>query len=105
MILDVVYNHFGPDGNYLHHYAKGFFREDKHTPWGAAIDFRQREVRDFFIDNALKLWLLEYRFDGLRLDAVHAIESPDFLEELAQRVRQQTRAHPPCVADGGERTQ
>src|SRR3546814_10605234 len=58
----VVYNHFGPDGNYLHRYAKGFFREDKHTPWGAAIDFRRREVRDFFIDNAL-MWLLEYRFD------------------------------------------
>jgi maltooligosyltrehalose trehalohydrolase len=89
VILDVVYNHFGPDGNYLHRYAKGFFREDQHTPWGAAIDFRRREVRDFFIDNAL-MWLLEYRFDGLRLDAVHAIEDPDFLQELAQRVRRQT---------------
>ncbi|MGY2438367.1 malto-oligosyltrehalose trehalohydrolase [Pseudomonas sp. SDO52101_S400] len=88
VILDVVYNHFGPDGNYLHRYAKGFFREDKHTPWGAAIDFRRREVRDFFVENAL-MWLLEYRFDGLRLDAVHAIESPDFLPELAQRIRQQ----------------
>ena len=88
VIVDVVYNHFGPDGNYLHRYAKGFFREDKHTPWGAAIDFRRREVRDFFIDNAL-MWLLEYRFDGLRLDAVHAIEDPDFLQELAARVRQQ----------------
>lgn len=89
MILDVVYNHFGPDGNYLHRYAKGFFREDKHTPWGAAIDLCRREVRDFFIENAL-MWLLEYRFDGLRLDAVHAIEDPDFLQELARRVRQQT---------------
>ncbi|VVO37350.1 1,4-alpha-glucan branching enzyme GlgB [Pseudomonas fluorescens] len=89
VILDVVYNHFGPDGNYLHRYAKGFFREDKHTPWGAAIDLRRREVRDFFIENAL-MWLLEYRFDGLRLDAVHAIEDPDFLQELARRVRQQT---------------
>jgi maltooligosyltrehalose trehalohydrolase len=89
VILDVVYNHFGPDGNYLHRYAKSFFREDKHTPWGAAIDFRRREVRDFFIENAL-MWLFEYRFDGLRLDAVHAIEDPDFLQELAQRVRQQT---------------
>lgn len=88
VIVDVVYNHFGPDGNYLHRYAKGFFREDKHTPWGAAIDFRRREVRDFFIDNAL-MWLLEYRFDGLRLDAVHAIEDPDFLQELAARVREQ----------------
>ena len=87
VILDVVYNHFGPDGNYLHRYAKGFFNEDKHTPWGAAIDFSRREVRDFFIDNAL-MWLLEYRFDGLRLDAVHAIQDPSFLRELAQRVRQ-----------------
>ena len=89
VILDVVYNHFGPHGNYLHRYAEGFFRENKHTPWGAAIDFRRREVRDFFIENAL-MWLLEYRFDGLRLDAVHAIEDPDFLQELARRVRQQT---------------
>ncbi|KAF0866732.1 malto-oligosyltrehalose trehalohydrolase [Pseudomonas sp. LD120] len=87
VILDVVYNHFGPDGNYLHCYAKSFFRDDLHTPWGAAIDFRRRPVRDFFIDNAL-MWLLEYRFDGLRLDAVHAIDDPDFLIELAQRVRQ-----------------
>ncbi|WMJ02710.1 malto-oligosyltrehalose trehalohydrolase [Pseudomonas chlororaphis subsp. aurantiaca] len=87
VMLDVVYNHFGPDGNYLHHYAKAFFREDRHTPWGAAIDFRRQPVRDFFIDNAL-MWLLEYRFDGLRLDAVHAIDDPGFLHELAQRVRQ-----------------
>ncbi|WP_421555651.1 malto-oligosyltrehalose trehalohydrolase [Pseudomonas kitaguniensis] len=89
VILDVVYNHFGPDGNYLGQYAKGFFQEDVHTPWGAGIDFDRREVRDFFLDNAL-MWLLEYRFDGLRLDAVHAIDNPGFLEELAQRVRQQT---------------
>ncbi|NER60343.1 malto-oligosyltrehalose trehalohydrolase, partial [Pseudomonas sp. MAFF212428] len=67
VLLDVVYNHFGPDGNYLHRYASGFFREDRHTPWGAAIDFRRRQVRDFFIENAL-MWLHDYRFDGLRLD-------------------------------------
>jgi len=88
VILDVVYNHFGPDGNYLGQYAAGFFQEDVHTPWGAGIDFDRREVRDFFLDNAL-MWLLEYRFDGLRLDAVHAIDNPGFLQELAQRVRQQ----------------
>ena len=88
VILDVVYNHFGPDGNYLGQYAQGFFQEDVHTPWGAGIDFERREVRDFFLDNAL-MWLLEYRFDGLRLDAVHAIDNPGFLQELAQRVRQQ----------------
>ncbi|WP_455910542.1 malto-oligosyltrehalose trehalohydrolase [Pseudomonas putida] len=88
VMLDVVYNHFGPDGNYLGQYAKGFFQEDVHTPWGAGIDFDRREVRDFFLDNAL-MWLLEYRFDGLRLDAVHAIDNPEFLKELAHRVRQQ----------------
>ena len=88
VMLDVVYNHFGPDGNYLGQYANGFFQEDVHTPWGAGIDFDRREVRDFFLDNAL-MWLLEYRFDGLRLDAVYAIDNPDFLKELAHRVRQQ----------------
>ena len=93
VMLDVVYNHFGPDGNYLGQYAQDFFQEDVHTPWGAGIDFERREVRDFFLDNAL-MWLLEYRFDGLRLDAVHAIDNPGFLQELAQRVRQQV---------GGER--
>ena len=88
VILDVVYNHFGPDGNYLGRYAKGFFRHDKTTPWGDAIDFRRREVRDFFIDNAL-MWLLEYRFDGLRFDAVHAIEDPTFLQEMGETLRAQ----------------
>ncbi|MCO7594917.1 MULTISPECIES: malto-oligosyltrehalose trehalohydrolase [Pseudomonas] len=86
VMLDVVYNHFGPDGNYLHQYASHFLREDRQTPWGAAIDFRRAEVREFFIQNAL-MWLCDYRFDGLRLDAVHAIDQPDFLVELARRVR------------------
>ncbi|WP_341519967.1 malto-oligosyltrehalose trehalohydrolase [Pseudomonas sp. G.S.17] len=87
VILDVVYNHFGPDGNYLGVYAKGFFREDVHTPWGNSIDFRRREVRDYFIDNAL-MWLQEYRFDGLRMDAVHAINDSSFLTEFAATVHQ-----------------
>jgi maltooligosyltrehalose trehalohydrolase len=86
VLLDVVYNHFGPHGNHLERYASGFFRENRHTPWGKAIDFRRAEVRDYFIHNAL-YWLNEYRFDGLRLDAVHAIGDRDFLLELAQRVR------------------
>ncbi|WP_227370224.1 malto-oligosyltrehalose trehalohydrolase [Halomonas sp. M20] len=84
--LDVVYNHFGPDGNYLAAYAGTFFREDLPTPWGAAIDFRQPQVRRYFIDNAL-MWLLEYRFDGLRFDAVHAIGEQDFLTEMAREIR------------------
>ncbi|WP_313026480.1 malto-oligosyltrehalose trehalohydrolase [Pseudomonas lopnurensis] len=86
VFLDVVYNHFGPDGNYLGRYARHFFRHDQQTPWGDAIDFRRGEVRDFFIDSALT-WLLDYRFDGLRLDAVHAIPDRSFLTELAERVQ------------------
>ena len=86
IFLDVVYNHFGPDGNYLSLYAPQFFREDRHTPWGAAIDFRRPEVRDFFTDNVL-YWLMEYRFDGLRFDAVHAILDQDWVDEMAATVR------------------
>ena len=91
VLLDVVYNHFGPEGNYLHVYAKKFFTEHHHTPWGATINFDgpdSREVREFFIHNAL-YWLHEYHFDGLRLDAVHAIidsSRPHILTELAERV-------------------
>ncbi|WMD22217.1 malto-oligosyltrehalose trehalohydrolase [Achromobacter seleniivolatilans] len=88
VMLDVVYNHFGPDGNYLSRYAGPFFRDDIQTPWGAAIDFRQAPVRRFFEENAL-YWLTEFRFDGLRLDAVHAISDPQWLVELAQFVRGQ----------------
>ncbi len=87
MFLDVVYNHFGPDGAYLHAYAKEFFDEGVHTPWGAAIDFKKPEVCAFFIQNAL-MWVNEYRFDGLRFDAVHAISPPSFLPQLAQAIRQ-----------------
>jgi malto-oligosyltrehalose trehalohydrolase len=86
IFLDVVYNHFGPDGNYLHAYAPEMFQDNVHTPWGPAIDFRRRQVRDYFIDNAL-YWLIEYRFDGLRFDAVHAIGDPDWLDEMAAQVR------------------
>jgi maltooligosyltrehalose trehalohydrolase len=71
VFLDVIYNHFGPEGNYLGRYAPSFFTEAQ-TPWGSAIDYRVREVRAFAIENAL-YWLREYRFDGLRLDAVHTI--------------------------------
>ncbi|MFL5257833.1 MAG: malto-oligosyltrehalose trehalohydrolase [Rhodopila sp.] len=86
IFLDVVYNHFGPDGNYLFTYVPQFFRDDIKTPWGPAIDFRRREVRDYFICNVL-MWLMEYRFDGLRFDAVHAITEQDWIEEMAETVR------------------
>ncbi|PPU93477.1 malto-oligosyltrehalose trehalohydrolase [Xanthomonas albilineans] len=85
VFLDVVYNHFGPDGNYLGQYASTFFRADAPTPWGAAIDFRLPQVQRYFIDNAL-MWLHEYRFDGLRLDAVHAIKPNAFLDTLREAI-------------------
>lgn len=93
VFLDVVYNHFGPDGNYLHLYASTFFDSNRDTPWGAAIDYTQEPVRRFFIENAL-YWLEEFRFDGLRLDAINQIHdstSPSILEELASTVRSRIR--------------
>jgi maltooligosyltrehalose trehalohydrolase len=92
VLLDVVYNHFGPDGNYLHAYAASFFNPQLHTPWGAAINFDgegSRTVREFFIHNAL-YWLEEFHLDGLRIDAVHAMQDGSkthFVDELAQAVR------------------
>ena len=91
VFLDVVYNHLGPEGNYLNAYAPTFFSTRHRTLWGQAINFDgegSRTVRDFFIHNAL-YWLVEYRFDGLRFDAVHAIRDssrPDILEEIAAAV-------------------
>jgi maltooligosyltrehalose trehalohydrolase len=87
VFLDVVYNHFGPEGNYLPRYAPQFFTS-AHTPWGAAIDYTVPQVRAFAIENALH-WLAHYRFDGLRLDAVHAINAPGeppLLHDLSRAV-------------------
>lgn len=92
VLLDVVYNHFGPEGNYLHSYAGAFFTDKHQTPWGAAINYDDRGsevVREFFLHNAL-YWLEEYHLDGLRLDAVHAIKDDSarhILAELEERVR------------------
>lgn len=88
VLLDVVYNHFGPDGNVMPRLARAFFRDDLDTPWGPAIDFRRPQVREYFIDNAL-YWLMEYRFDGLRIDAAHAITERDWLVEMARTVRKE----------------
>jgi maltooligosyltrehalose trehalohydrolase len=93
VMLDVVYNHFGPEGNYLGRYAPHFFDQSRHTPWGAAIAFDREAsapVRAFFVANAL-YWLTEFSMDGLRFDAVHAIidtSRPDTLEEIAATVRE-----------------
>jgi len=93
VVLDVVYNHFGPEGNYLGLYAPQFFSSRHQTPWGAALNFDGSDsaaVREFVIHNAL-YWLSEFHCDGLRLDAVHAIadDSPvHILTEIATRARQ-----------------
>ncbi|MEP7062928.1 MAG: malto-oligosyltrehalose trehalohydrolase [Betaproteobacteria bacterium] len=98
VFLDVVYNHFGPEGNYLHGYARTFFDPRHSTPWGDAIRFAGEgsgEVRAFFVHNAL-YWLDEYQIDGLRLDAVHAIvdaSTPDIVSEIAVAVRDFATRH------------
>ena len=90
VVLDVVYNHLGPEGNYLHGYAPYFTRK-YHTPWGEALNFDDADnggVREYFIQNALH-WLRDYHMDGLRLDAVHAIfdqSAKPFLQELHEKV-------------------
>jgi maltooligosyltrehalose trehalohydrolase len=86
MLLDVVYNHFGPDGNYLGLYAPDFFSPDSPTPWGSAIAFERPEVARFFLENAL-YWLEEFRFDGLRFDAVHAISPQGAVADLGRSIR------------------
>ncbi len=96
VLLDVVYSHFGPEGNFVPLYAPDFFTSRHRTPWGDAIQFDgpgSRPVRDFFIENA-EYWIEEFHLDGLRLDAVHAIKDdtrPDLLDELAQRIRSRYR--------------
>jgi maltooligosyltrehalose trehalohydrolase len=88
VFLDVVYNHFGPEGNYLGQYAPTFFTSRHQTPWGASIDYSVQPVQDFAIENALH-WLTRYQFDGLRLDAVHAIAErgePSILSALSNAV-------------------
>jgi maltooligosyltrehalose trehalohydrolase len=92
VFLDVVYNHFGPEGNFLDVYAPPFFRNDVENAWGRAIDFRHPQVRRFYTENAL-YWLEEFRFDGLRFDAVHAITHPDWLDETAAELRGRLEKH------------
>jgi malto-oligosyltrehalose trehalohydrolase len=91
VFLDVVYNHFGPDGNYIPAYAPLF--TDKHqTPWGDGLNFdgdQSKWVREFIVQNAV-YWIQEFRMDGLRLDAVHTIDDDSerhILHEIADRAR------------------
>jgi maltooligosyltrehalose trehalohydrolase len=92
VMLDVVYNHLGPDGNYLRVYSDGYFTDRHETPWGEAINYDgpgSRFVRDFVIDNAIQ-WVRDYHIDGLRLDASDTIQDesdPHILAELQEQVR------------------
>jgi maltooligosyltrehalose trehalohydrolase len=93
VILDVVYNHFGPDGNYLSQFSRGYFTDRYENDWGDAINFdgpAARESRRFFIDNA-GYWIDEFHLDGLRLDATQQIfdsSEPHILSEIDARVRE-----------------
>jgi len=91
-LLDVVYNHFGPEGCGLGMIAPPFFDKDRDTPWGPGIDFTKSHVRQFFIGNAA-MWIHGFGVDGLRLDAVHQIFDPSpehILDELARTLRAQS---------------
>ncbi len=100
MLLDVVYNHFGPEGNYTHLYWPQLMTRRHATPWGAAVNYDDEgsaTVREFVIHDAL-YWLEEFHFDGLRLDAVHAIHDDGarhLLDELAARAAALRPARPP----------
>ncbi|HET9495967.1 MAG TPA: malto-oligosyltrehalose trehalohydrolase, partial [Chloroflexia bacterium] len=90
VVLDVVYNHLGPDGNYLRDFSRGYFTDRVKTPWGDALDYTRRQVRDFLAWNAL-YWMREYHVDGFRFDATHAVHDPSdehILAELARRIRE-----------------
>lgn len=90
VILDVVYNHFGPDGNYTSLYHHGYTNARHKTPWGDAFDLECQPVRDFFIENTA-YWMREFHVDGFRLDATHAIHDPSprhLLAEIATRVHE-----------------
>lgn len=88
VMLDVVYNHLGPDGNYLGAYSRDYFNSAHKTSWGDAFNFELKPVRDFFLENP-GYWQREFHIDGFRLDATHAIfdtSEKHFLAEVAERV-------------------
>ncbi|MGD0675031.1 MAG: malto-oligosyltrehalose trehalohydrolase [Polyangiaceae bacterium] len=94
VLLDAVYNHFGPSGNYLGRYAPEYFKSEMQTPWGAALDFTQPRMREYVLGSA-RMWLDEYGFDGLRLDATHAMIDPSprhILAELGEITRSRVPA-------------
>ena len=93
VFLDVVYNHLGPDGNYLSAYQSEYFHPTHMTPWGPAFDFSKRLVRDFFLQN-LDYWMREFHVDGFRLDATHSIRDDSekhILTEMAELIHERGR--------------
>jgi maltooligosyltrehalose trehalohydrolase len=90
VLQDVVYNHLGPDGNYMRDFSRAYFTDAHKTPWGDALNYANPHVREFFLSNAV-YWAQEYNVDGLRLDATHSIlddSDPHILKEIPARVRQ-----------------
>jgi maltooligosyltrehalose trehalohydrolase len=108
VILDVVYNHLGPDGNYLREFSEDYFSTKHETEWGEAINYdgeNSEHVREYFLSNAV-YWIEEYHLDGLRLDATHSIydDSPDnILAAIARRVRQSARGRSTILIAENER--
>ena len=109
VVLDVVYNHIGPEGNYLGEFGH-YFTDRYHTPWGSALNFDDRdpdEVRRYFIENALD-WITDFHIDSLRLDAVHAIfdeSARPFLRELGHadsRAAKQLGRHVTVIAESNK---
>ncbi|GIL40399.1 malto-oligosyltrehalose trehalohydrolase [Roseiterribacter gracilis] len=104
VLLDVVDNHFGPEGNYLNALAPDFFTDAHQTPWGAAINFAQQPVRDFYWHNAL-YWLEEFDLDGLRFDAVHAIYDDEIMLAITSALRAYRRDRPVLLVIENERNE
>ena len=113
MLLDVVYNHFGPSGNYLGAYCPEYFTHEFENAWGQAPCFRHPVMRRYVLENAL-YWLESFRFDGLRLDAIHAVFDPSprhILREITDTIRQRVpsalvfaedeRNDPGCITELG----
>lgn len=107
VLLDLVMNHFGPEGSYIHAVAPPFFNPDRHTPWGAAIDFGQKAVKNFWIQCA-SMWLRDYGLDGLRLDAVHQISGPgadQFMADFVAAIHSLDLGHPLHLVTEDERNE
>jgi maltooligosyltrehalose trehalohydrolase len=103
VVVDVVYNHIGPSGNVLPEYARGYFRSEKTNTWGKAFDYRNPSVRHFFLQNAC-MWFDEYRVDGLRIDAVHAIDD-DSPRHLVAEIAEAAHARDAWIIAEDERNE